>query len=138
MSALWERSLSELLVLERSIFRKLGEITGITRELAEAVDREDQVSVRLLLTGRHRPLLELQELNAALELMRCDLSGEDEAAFDRLVRRASPTESEAERDIAEQIAQNRRALEQLSALDRRVNEKLCRDKSFYRNREAAL
>ena len=80
MSELWGKSLPGLLVLERNIFRKLGEVIGITRELAEAVDREDQVSVRLLLTGRHRPLLELQELNAALELKRCDLSGEDEAA----------------------------------------------------------
>ncbi|MEA4994396.1 hypothetical protein SDC9_58320 [bioreactor metagenome] len=134
MSELWERALPGLLVLERSIFRKLSEVIGITRELAEAVDREDQVSVRMLLTGRHRPLLELQELNAALELKRCDLSGEDEAAFDRLLKQSGPPRSEAEREAAEQIAQNRRALEQLAELDRHVNEKLCRDKSFYRKR----
>lgn len=133
MSELWEKALRELLILERSIFRKLGEVTGITRELAEAVDREDQVSVRMLLTSRHRPLLELQELNAALELKRCDLSGEDEAAFDHLVNRSGQPRSEAERETAEQIAQNRRALEKLAELDRHVNEKLCRDKSFYRN-----
>ncbi|WP_312939081.1 hypothetical protein [Oscillibacter sp.] len=134
MSALWEKVLPELLVLERSIFRKLGEVIGITRELAEAVDREDPVSVGLLLTGRHRPLLELQELNAALELKRCDLSGEDEAAFDRLVKQSGQPQNEAEREIAEQIAQNRRALEQLAKLDRYVSEKLCREKSFYRKR----
>lgn len=133
MSTLWEKSIPGLLVLERGIFRKLGEVMGITRELAEAVDREDQVSVRLLLTGRHRPLLELQELGAALELKRCDLSGEDEAAFDRLIAGGAP-DREWEREAAEQIAQNRRLLEQLAELDRHVNEKLCREKSIYHKR----
>lgn len=136
MSELWERSLPGLLALERSISRKLDEVMGITRELAEAVEREDRVSVELLLTGRHQPLLELQELNAALELKRCDLSGEDEAAFDRLIA-GGPPENGGERETAEQIALNRRTLEQLAELDRQVNERLCREKSVYRKRGGA-
>ena len=137
MSELWERSLPGLLALERSIARKLDEVMGVTRELAEAVDREDQVSVQILLTNRLRPLLELQELNAALELKRCDLSGPDEAAFDRLVKGGGAPETPEEREAAEQIALNRRLLEQLAELDRQINEKLCREKSIYRKRGGA-
>lgn len=134
MSEMWRESLPGLLVLERSIFRKLGEVMGITRELAEAVDRQDRVSVQILLTNRLRPLLELQELNGALELKRCDLSGADEAAFDRLVREGGAPQTPEERETAEQIALNRHLLEQLAELDRQVNEKLCREKSVYRKR----
>lgn len=134
MSKIWEESLAELLALERRIFRKFNETMEITRELAEAVDREDQVSVKMLLSNRQVPLLELQELNAAVELKRCDLSGEDEAAFDRLITEHGAPETPAEKEVAEQMASNRRILEQLAELDRRVNEKLCREKSVYRKR----
>lgn len=134
MSKIWEEALAGLLALERRIFRKFNETMEITRELAEAVDREDQVSVKMLLSSRQTPLLELQELNAAVELKRCDLSGEDEAAFDRLIVERGTPETPAEKDVAEQVALNRRLLEQLAELDRRVNEKLCREKSVYRKR----
>ncbi len=134
MSEMWEEALVGLLALERRIFRKLNETIGITQELAEAVDREDQVSVRMLLSNRQAPLLELQELNAAVDLKRCDLSGEDEAAFDRLVTQDGTSETPEEKEVSNQMALNRRILEQLAELDRRVNEKLCREKSVYRKR----
>ena len=134
MSNMWEDTLAELLALERNIYRKLNEITGITRELAEAVGREDQVSVGLVLSSRQTPLLELQGLNAAVDLKRCGLSGKDEAAFDRLVTEGGAPETPAEREVANQIALNRRILKQLAELDQRVNEKLCREKSVYRKR----
>ncbi|MET0017027.1 hypothetical protein [Oscillibacter sp.] len=134
MSKIWEETLAGSLALERRIFRKLNETMEITRELAEAVDREDQVSVKMLLSSRQAPLLEMQELNAAMELKRCDLSGMDEAAFDRLITEGGAPETPAEKEVAEQMALNRRILNQLAELDRRVNEKLCREKSVYQKR----
>lgn len=132
MSEKWTQTLAELLALQRKVLRKLNEALGITRELAEAVEREDQVSVRLLLSSRQMPLLELQELDAAMDLKRCELSGADEAAFDRLVTRRGAAEDPAEQELADQLARNRRVLEQLTELDRRVSEKLCRERSIYR------
>lgn len=131
MSEKWTQTLAELLALQRKVLRKLNEALGITRELAEAVEREDQVSVRLLLSSRQMPLLELQELDAAMDLKRCELSGADEAAFDRLVTRRGAAEDPAEQELADQLARNRRVLEQLTELDRRVSEKLCRERSIY-------
>ena len=135
MSEKWTQTLAELLALQRKVLRKLNEALGITRELAEAVEREDQVSVRLLLSSRQMPLLELQELDAAMDLKRCELSGADEAAFDRLVTRRGAAEDPAEQELADQLARNRRVLEQLTELDRRVSEKLCRERSIYRRNE---
>lgn len=131
---MWEEALAELLSLEYNIYRKLNEIMGITRELAEAVDREDQVSVGMVLSSRQTPLLELQGLNAMVDLKRCDLSGGDKAAFDRLVTEGGAPKSPAEEKVARQVALNRRILEQLAELDQRVSEKLCREKSVYRKR----
>ena len=136
MSEKWTQTLAELLALQRKVLRKLNEALGITRELAEAVEREDQVSVRLLLSSRQMPLLELQELDAAMDLKRCELSGADEAAFDRLVTRRGAAENPAEQELADQLARNRRVLEQLTELDRRVSEKLCRERSIYRRGES--
>lgn len=136
MSEKWTQTLAELLALQRKALRKLNEALGITRELAEAVEREDQVSVRLLLSSRQMPLLELQELDAAMDLKRCELSGADEAAFDRLVTRRGAAEDPAEQELADQLARNRRVLEQLTELDRRVSEKLCRERSIYRRGES--
>ena len=135
MSEKWTQTLAELLALQRKVLRKLNEALGITRELAEAVEREDQVSVRLLLSSRQMPLLELQELDAAMDLKRCELNGADEAAFDRLVTRRGAAEDPAEQELADQLARNRRVLEQLTQLDRRVSEKLCRERSIYRRDE---
>ena len=135
MSEKWTQTLAELLALQRKVLRKLNEALGITRELAEAVEREDQVSVRLLLSSRQMPLLELQELDAAMDLKRCELSGADEAAFDRLVTRRGAAEDPAEQELADQLARNRRVLEQLTQLDRRVSEKLCHERSIYRRDE---
>lgn len=137
MSEKWTQTLSELSALQGKILRKLNETLGITRELTEAVDREDQVSVRLLLSSRQMPILELQELNAAMDLKRCELSGADEAAFDRLVTRRGAAETPEEAELAEQLARNRRLLEQLSEMDRRVSEKLCRERSIYQGGAAS-
>ena len=135
MSEKWTQTLAELLALQRKVLRKLNEALGITRELAEAVEREDQVSVRLLLSSRQMPLLELLELDGAMDLKRCELSGADEAAFDRLVTRRGAAEDSAEQELADQLARNRRVLYQLTQLDRRVSEKLCRERSIYRRDE---
>lgn len=131
---MWEAAVEELLVLERNIFRKLNETYCITQELAEAVSRGDQVSVQMLVSTRQSPVLELQELRAAVDLKRCDLSGEDVAQFDRLMNDRGMPENDAEREVKNQIDANRRILEQLVALDRRVNSGVCREHSIYHAR----
>ena len=126
-----ERDLKELAALQMRICAKLNETLGLSQELAEAVERQDQVSVKLLLSSRQKPILELQELYAAIKLKRCDLSGGDEEDFDRLVS-GGAAETEEERPVAAQQAANQRLLERLIGLDRRLNEMLCKARSIYK------
>lgn len=134
MSAMWEAALAELLALQYKIFRKLNETCGITKELAEAVSRGDGLSVKMLISSRQIPILELQELYSAVKLKSCDLSGEDKEAFDRLIVRQEPPQNAAEQEVANQMAANQRLLEQLVEMDQRVNQGVCQERSVYLKR----
>ena len=47
-----KQELDAALAAERAMYRALSEVQDITRELLDAVDRQDQVSVRLWLVPR--------------------------------------------------------------------------------------
>ena len=63
-----KQELDAALAAERAMYRALSEVQDITRELLDAVDRQDQVSVRLFLSMRQEgEALSLQvERNRAL------------------------------------------------------------------------
>ena len=54
-----EKQMQDIRAIQKSICEKLLEVTSLTQELDEAVNRQDQVSVRLLLLARRKPLCEL-------------------------------------------------------------------------------
>lgn len=124
------QDLKELLELEKRFFSKLTETMDLSRDLADAVDRQDQVTVTMLLSMRQRPILELQEINSYIDLKRIGLPGGDEARFVELISGA-PAETAAEGPVAEQVAVNHRLLLRLTELDQRINQKLCGENSFY-------
>jgi len=125
-----EEALSVLLELEKRCYHKLVEAMDLTRDLSEAVDRNDQVSLGLFLSLRQKALLEMQEIRSLMQLKRLELDPSEVEAFDRLLA-GETAESPLEQPLVEQIAANRRLLGQLDAMDRRVNEKLCGEHSFY-------
>jgi hypothetical protein len=121
----------ELLVLEQKLYNKINEAIDLTHELAEAVSRQDQVSLRLLLSMRRKPLLELQEISSYIDLKRLDLNKTDAAEFDRLLSGSEPEHPE-EVPVAHQIIQNRRLLGRLTELDHHISRSLCGEESYYR------
>ena len=46
----------ELTVLERKKYNYLTEVQDVTRQLAESLDRNDQVSTRMLIAMRQDPI----------------------------------------------------------------------------------
>jgi len=125
------QDLQELLVLEKKFYNKLNEAIDLSHQLAEAVFRQDQVSLRLLLSMRRKPLLELQEISSYIDLKRLDLNKTDAAQFDRLLSGSEPERSE-EAPVAHQIILNRRLLGRLTELDRHISRSLCGEDSYYR------
>ena len=53
----------ELTVLERKKYNYLAEVQDLTRQLAESLDRNDQVSARMLVAMRQDPIRQAVEVD---------------------------------------------------------------------------
>ena len=117
-------------VQTKRIYALLNEVMDLSRQLAQALDRNDAVTIRMLVSMRREPMERLLRARQILEEQREALSG---AAGDRLAAllNGEPAETEEEAALAKQVSLNRRLLDQVLVLDRVLNEKLTRGRSVY-------
>ena len=120
----------DLTVLERQKYNPLSELMDLTRQLGEAIDRGDEVSVRILVSMRNDPLVGLEELKKATQLRTEALSREERERVEELNSGASP-EDENEIVYVNQAGSARRLWERVVELDQRLNRRMAGDDSFY-------
>ena len=120
----------DLSVLERKKYNLLSEVLDVSRQLGEAMDRSDEVSVRLLLSMRQEPILQLEELKRAVLFKRESLTGEERERVAALAAGSAEPEEE-ESSFFEEAGRCRRLLERVIELDRRLNRRLAGKNSFY-------
>lgn len=120
----------DLTVLERQKYNHLSELMDLTRQLGEAMDRGDEMSVRILISMRNDPLVGLEELKKATRLRTEALSGEERARVVELNGGASP-EDENETLYVSQAGSARRLWERVVELDQRLNRRMAGEDSFY-------
>ena len=120
----------ELTVLERKKYNYLVELQDLTGQLAESLDRNDQVSVRMLVAMRQDPVRLLAEVDNSEKLRLGTFSEEDQDRVKALCQGEPPRE-DGERIFSEQAGKTRRLLEQVVAMDRRVSMKMAGENSFY-------
>lgn len=120
----------DLAVLERKKYNLLSEVMDLSQQLGEAMDRNDDVSVRLLLAMRQEPILKLEEVQRAVNLKREALSPEDLELVTARSDSAAPA-SEDEGTYRSQAGSVRRLLERVLALDERLNRRMGGKDSFY-------
>lgn len=126
-----ERSrLLDAQVQAKRIYNLLGEVMDLSRQLAEAVDRNDQVSVQMLLAMREDPIQGLTVARAALKQQIESAPPEDAGRLQELLS-GSPAKNSEESGLADQAAANERLLRQVQELDKALSKKIARDKSFY-------
>lgn len=123
----------ELTVLERKKYNCLVEVEDVTRQLAEALDRNDQVAARMLVAMRQDPLLQLEEVDRGEKKQKAALPEEDQDRIRTLLKEEVPR-YEGEDAFLEQAGKTRRLLERVVELDRRVNMRMAGDHSFYRKK----
>ena len=121
----------DLTVLERKKYNDLSEALDLTGQIGEALDRSDQVSVRMLVAMRQDPILHLGEIDQASQARRRDLTQEDRERAEALLKGAQPRSNE-ERTFLEQAGRTRRLLERVVELDRRISLRLAGENSFYK------
>ena len=115
----------------KRIYTALNEALDVTRQLADAVDRDDQISTQMLIAMRQEPTDRLAAAHQALDQQQQALPGADAARLAALLKGAE-AETEAEAPLVNQVSANKRVLKQLVDLDRIVNRKLARGASIYK------
>lgn len=122
--------LLEALVQEKRMNSLLNEVMDLSLQLLQAVDRDDQVSLGMLLGMRAEPLAKLQIVRKTLENQRDGLDWNDRPRFVELLNGA-PAAMEDEKMLADQVSTNHRLLERVIACDERISRKLAKEQSIY-------
>ncbi len=118
-------------VQAKRVYNLLNEVMDISRQMAEAMDRDDQVAIQMLVSMREEPVRKLRLARRALEEQRDALEPETARRLSQLLNGAE-AESEMEQPLTAQIGANRRLLSQVLELDQILNRKLTREESIYK------
>jgi len=120
----------DLTVLERKKYNLLNETMDLSRQLGEAMDRNDDVSLRLVVALRQEPILGLEEVKRSIDSKLESLSPEDRERVAALAGGAAPAGKE-EAAYFQQAGIAKRLLERVVELDRRLNRRMAGKDSFY-------
>ena len=120
----------DLTVLERKKYNLLSEVMDLSQQMGEALDRNDDVSVRMLVAMRQEPILGLEEVRQAAAARLESLSPEDRERAGALREGAAPQGADEEAYCI-QAGNARRLLERVLELDQRLSRRLAGDNSFY-------
>lgn len=118
----------EAQVQARRIYNALGEVESLSEQIAEALDRNDPVAVKVLLAMREEPILSAHH---ARDILRQMVESTDDGGRLRALLNGGAAEKAEESGLASQIAMNERLLRQVRELDRVLSQKIARDKSIY-------
>lgn len=123
-------TLMNALVLAKRIGNLLNEIMDTSRQLAEAVDRSDEVTAGMLISMRSEPIDKLKVARRALQELTDEAVPEDRERLSALLGGGKAADSREE-PLEKQVASNARQLEKVVAFERVLNRKVTRDKSIF-------
>lgn len=127
-----EKTVMDALVQMKRTGNLLNELEDLTQQIGQAIDRNDQVSLQMLIAMREEPLGKLQAADQALREQLEALADRDEAADLAIILNGGPAADPAVRAqqmLCEQVAANNRRLKQIMELDQRLSRRLGREDS---------
>jgi len=125
------KSLMDVLVHCKRVGNLLNEVMDLTQQLAEAIDRNDQVSVEMLIAMRREPIEQLLRADETIHTQVDTLEPKEDALRLAELLDGAPPQWPGEQKLADQVASNGRRLKQVIDLDKIVNRKLAREKTIY-------
>ena len=129
MAAL-ESALAGLAGRKREQLILLDEASDLTKQLAEAIDRKDQVSVQMVLAMRDGPVRAMRDLEDGIEAFLPTLPDEDARRCDELLHGAA-AETPEEEPLAALVARFQSRLKSVVELDEKLSVRIGGKKSFY-------
>lgn len=125
-----DQVLNDLLLKTRRIYIKLSEFEDLTKQLAEAVTRRDEVSVQMLLNMRGEPANQMTEIDQQLRSSLLQLPVED-AIRAREILEGGEKQRPEEEMLCNQVKQNQRLIQRCKEMDRRISLSMDSKHSFY-------
>lgn len=122
--------LEELCRRKRSQSLLLNETAGLTKELKEALDRGDEVSVQMLMGMREAPIRGMCELEEGIEAYLLSLP-ESSAIRGKSLLCGDAAAEAAEEPLCAEVAKFRRLLGSVIELDKQLSIRMGGDQSFY-------
>lgn len=121
-----QKTLMDALVQMKRTGNLLNELWDLTQQLGQAIDRNDQVSAQMLIAMREEPLGKLHEADRILREQLADMPDREGAAqLAAMLNGAAPSqEGDLPKMLCEQVNQNKRRLEQVVAMNQRINQKV--------------
>ena len=125
-----EQVLKVAMSAEQKMYTALSEVMELTGELADAFQRQDQVSVQMFLGMRQEPIDRLESCKAMLERQCLQLPPEQRQILRGILQgQAPPPQAQA---LGELVQKNKRLLDRILEVDRRLNLRIGGEHSFYR------
>lgn len=125
-----QKKLTDIHMQTRRIYKLLGEVMDLSQQLADVLDRNDQVAVSMLLGMRNEPIEKLTATKEAIQQLLEDMQPE-QARRVRDILNGAPAQCEEEAGLAAQAATNNRLLQQVQEFDKRLNLKITHEQSIY-------
>lgn len=107
----------------------LNEVLDYSQQLSEALNRNDQVSVRLVLSMREEPIATLRRADKALRRLRDALpEGEEKRRLVSLLN-CEPSNDPQENMLANRMDANKKLLQRIMEIEKVLNRKISREKA---------
>ena len=125
-----EQVLKVAVSAEQKMYTALSEVMELTQELADAFQRQDQVSVQMFLGMRQEPIDRLESCKAMLERQCLQLPPADQTVLRGILGGETPP-PQAQK-LGELVQKNKRLLDRILEVDQRLNLRIGGEHSFYR------
>jgi hypothetical protein len=125
-----QEMLLDALVQAKRMAGLLNEVLDYSQQLGEALNRNDQVSMRLVLSMREEPIAKLKLADRALMRQRDAMpEGEEKKRFISLLN-GEPSDDPQENMLATRMEANKKLLARVVEIDKVLNRKIAREKSI--------
>ncbi|MFI3254333.1 MAG: hypothetical protein R3Y63_08375 [Eubacteriales bacterium] len=125
-----EKEILDIHILERKKFNLLREVLDLSKQIGESMDRNDKVSLRMLLGMRQEPIEKLEQLKEQFTKILTDLP-QGESNHLRKILAGQTSSNKAEEGLKQQAIATGELLQQVLVLDERINRKIAGDQSVY-------
>lgn len=129
-----QQAVSAAMAVEKQMYLALTEVEELTGELGHALERRDQVAVRMYLSLRQEEINRLTEHKALLRRQCAQLPEEEARQLRALLSRQDTGPIEGTEDLKRQVKRNGVLLDRVLRADKRISQRLGGKQSFYQGR----